>query len=148
MENAVTLPPGRYLIIDPCYAIQTSKWNEVSDVILLGDTNDVKTYNGHQFIAYSTEYGDGVYEDEQGNSYDVDSGMIGAIPEAMVTDGVGILLGEMQEGRWITSETGLVCSKDGAVLNFGGITINTDPPDEEWYDGQYDDESDWLHEKD
>lgn len=72
-----TLPAGKYYIGDPCYIFKDS-WNRVlTSTNYFEDTSG--KIDGHNYCAASTAYGDGIYEDNQGRNYGVDSGVIGII---------------------------------------------------------------------
>jgi hypothetical protein len=83
-RGEVTLPPGDYVIGDPCYQLNDEQWDEVLDT---SDHfhNPVGTFTlnngGKGFtVAFTTPFGDGLYADVDDRDYGVDSGTIGIIP--------------------------------------------------------------------
>ena len=85
-----TLPPGEYLISDPCYVIPRDEWTDfLTDTNMVGDMRKgriSKTYEwkGCKLFVSNTSHGDGVYHDQFGNEFGVDAGMIGCIPLDLV----------------------------------------------------------------
>lgn len=76
-----TLPPGRYWIGDPCYSVNLGEWSTVigasrspNDRWIVAKSDELR------FVAVWTIFGDGIYLDNEGNRYGVDSGMIGVVP--------------------------------------------------------------------
>jgi len=85
-----TLPPGEYLISDPCYVIPRDEWTDfLTDTSMVRDMRKgriAKTYEwkGYKLFVSNTAHGDGVYHDQFGNEFGVDAGMIGCIPLELV----------------------------------------------------------------
>jgi hypothetical protein len=73
-----TFPAGRYYIGDPCYVLAENDWLPHE-----GPNYDegLFTYKGKHCFADGTAYGDGCYRDNRRNSYPVDAGLIGILPE-------------------------------------------------------------------
>jgi hypothetical protein len=72
---------GKYYIGDLCYVMH-DKWDEFCDLTIKGHEclDGVFTMqDGTVFSTYGTKYGDGTYQDQNGNSYPVDAGLIGCI---------------------------------------------------------------------
>ena len=73
---------GRYYIGDLCYVMHDA-WKEVCDLIFAEDHGCIEgeftLKDGRRFAMYNTAYGDGVYTDQYGREYSVDSGSIGCI---------------------------------------------------------------------
>lgn len=102
MKDTVTatLPAGEYYIGDPCYAICSV---------------------GLMWV-HGTLYGDGVYVDEKGYVYCVDSGQLGAI----LFKNTGKPRKELSDlGRIVKFDAPFVCSYKKGVFSFGHITIDT-----------------------
>lgn len=81
--NQMTAPaPVRYYLGDLAY-VMGDVWDEVCDLTFPTADDEVEgelqLADGRKFIIYGTAYGDGVYLDNQGNRYGVDSGTLGAI---------------------------------------------------------------------
>lgn len=91
-EFAAPLPAGTYLVGDPCYAFTNDTartngndlWSEWLDSAWKDvDANRVRILDGQvrgmRIAASGTAYGDGSYPDQDGFSYPVDAGLIGAV---------------------------------------------------------------------
>jgi len=115
MTNIVTLPAGRYLIGDLCYH-DDEIWEEMIDHI---DGKIHTLRSGRSYIIFRTAYGDGSYPDLNGNQYWVDSGTIGILQcnESL----------ESCAGRTFDYGSDFQVYKDGALLHFGAVVIDTDP---------------------
>lgn len=108
---------GTYYVGDLCY-ILSDVWDEVCDH--WGD--DVFTLkDGRKVAMLSTMYGDGGYEDQFGNNYDVDSGTIGCVK----VDG-------LPEGSWGNNNAMIVkfdnpfnVDASNGVICIGHIHIDT-----------------------
>lgn len=84
-----TLPAGKYYIGDPCYVIDERLWSDFCNVTMRGDEDIAMNgciidFQGHKCFVCATNSGDGTYTDQMQREYDVDSGLIGAIPMALV----------------------------------------------------------------
>lgn len=121
----VIVPAGKYFLGDPCYAVPDRLWDK-----LLGScrffADCVGEVEGHKVLGFGTAHGDGVYEDQFGNEFPVDAGLIGLVPEALV---------DMEEfnrdypdmpGIWVKYDYETVCETDGKTLSFGKHHIKTD----------------------
>jgi len=76
METTTTT---KYYVGDLCY-VMSDVWDEVCSIADLdNDEWEYELEDGRKFILFSTAYGDGQYNDQNGNPYSVDSGTIGAI---------------------------------------------------------------------
>jgi hypothetical protein len=115
----VEVPPGKYVLGDPCYVVPDSDWINLLDSCDYFE-QPIGNIQGRQILAFSTAYGDGTYQDNQQHEYLVDSGHIGLVPFDYA---VNLLPGF---GRVVEFTTAKICkrSQDG-VLIFGPITINT-----------------------
>jgi hypothetical protein len=127
-----TLPPGDYVIGDPCYSIPDAEWdawleaadytNDHDDHILAAEVN------GRLCVGVYTAYGDGSYKDQDGNEFGVDAGLIGLVPvEVAEKNSVG------EDRRIITLpfETDVEAAIDG-VISLGKWDIDTDPSNCDW----------------
>ena len=78
------LKAGKYFIGDPCYAIKDELWSEFCNNLFNAEAERNFTgeviLRGVKIFVSNTQYGDGCYEDQYGNSYSVDAGLIGAVP--------------------------------------------------------------------
>lgn len=118
---------GKYFLCDPCYVVPDEDWMElIKTADYFSDAECI--YKGHQIISFSTAYGDGSYNDQFGNEFPVDSGMIGLVPvEFGVQDPNMIhLIVEFTKPTKCFSEDG--------KLHFGKYIIDTDPEIETGFD--------------
>lgn len=73
---------GEYYLGDLCYVMHDA-WDEICDLVF--DENhgclegEFTLKDGRRFAMYNTAFGDGVYTDQYGREYSVDSGSIGCI---------------------------------------------------------------------
>lgn len=87
---------------------------------------EYKLEDGRNFFWFSTAWGDGVYEDQQGGSYPVDSGTIGAILLSDIRDKTYADLTEMGcIHDFADLLTAADCGYDDGEITFGRITIQT-----------------------
>jgi len=78
----MSMPAGKYYIGDLCYVMTDEEWEEYCTLTTDGTKfvdGEFQFKDGRAFATYGTKYGDGVYYDEYGFSYSVDSGGIGCI---------------------------------------------------------------------
>ena len=83
----VTVPAGDYFLGDISYALKN--WTEQQYGPLLEQQEAVNEYaagDNRKCVIYSTQYGDGIYLDNEGDSYFVDGGNIGIIPVEAVEE--------------------------------------------------------------
>jgi hypothetical protein len=120
-----TLPAGTYYVGDLCYVLD-SVWDKVCEQIISGETVKNGIFNlddGTQFAIYSTKYGDGIYKDEIGNEYAVDSGSIGCVK---IDNLLAESLNSVQQYSAVVSfDQGLTCYEDNGVIYIGDIVIDT-----------------------
>lgn len=141
------LPAGRYYVGDPCYAVPDEDWSDILDETgYLGMFHYDKfragereykpkgmqygmySFRGWPIAASSTAYGDGCYKDQDGNVYDVDAGMIGAVPEDYAT--AEVCRRETDNGgQWVDFDSPFTIhyEDDEGVIHIGHIRIKTDP---------------------
>jgi len=110
------LPSGVYWVGDPNAVIDNFFEQELDSV-----QGVYLTSQGKQLAIFQTTYGDGVYDDNEGDEYGIDTGRIGCIPIDLMdfeSDlGHYILFKDAFECRWI-EEGGFAC--------FGDLSIKTD----------------------
>ena len=159
------LPAGEYLIGDPCYAFDnygpdywgvwldatptmpgTHSWPRLMDAEI----------QGFRVVGMGTAYGDGAYNDQFGNEYGVDAGMIGAVPtDALVKlypEYAGLdedSLEAKTQMKVFTFDEPFDVSYENGVITIGHIEIDTDPEfdededlDDEWSDEDEDEDED------
>lgn len=68
-----------YYIGDLCYVLHDA-WDEVCSLFTFdNETWEYQLQDGRKFFLFNTAHGEGVYQDQHGGRYPVDSGTIGAI---------------------------------------------------------------------
>lgn len=78
----MSMPAGRYYIGDLCYVMDDDEWDQFCKITIKGDEcldGEFEMPDGRRFATYGTKWGDGEYQDNCGNSYSVDAGLIGCI---------------------------------------------------------------------
>jgi len=141
MSNAiyatVPMPAGRYWLGDPCYSFSDQDpWIEMLETCnYFIDSCKGRTPHG-DVLAFSTAYGDGVYYDNEGNSYGVDAGLIGLVPAGVryrfKTDSSAETKSWLGEGRWLEFSAPFTAeSFEDGTLRFGDVEICTDHIEDE-----------------
>jgi hypothetical protein len=116
--DRITMPAGQYYLGDPCYCL-ASMWREVLDKSNYFETPFV-IGKKLPIIAFETAFGDGIYFDQNGTEYSVDSGLIGLVPVSMADSApIGV--------QKVKFKTSVECYIDGPRLHFGEYVIDTDP---------------------
>jgi hypothetical protein len=119
---------GRYYIGDPCYVIgrgEDSEWLDLLEATNFFD-GEVYDYKGHKIWGHGTMHGDGEYQDNMGNSYPVDAGLLSCIPveamdvseEYVAENGLGVIHDFKED---------FGCDASGGLLRMGPVVIDTDP---------------------
>ena len=129
-ETAMTAPATvRYFVGDLCYTMDDA-WYEVCNITSYDNSeHEYELEDGRKFILFSTMYGDGTYNDDNGNPYSVDSGTIGAIKVDDIVDTDGLEsaikngLGHIHE--FPTEITGDDCFYSEGWISIHNVTINT-----------------------
>jgi len=122
---SVTVPAGRYFLGDPCYAVPNDYWMPLLESCDFFEGSPIGQANGSQVLAFGTAWGDGNYNDQHGNSYPVDAGLIGLTPIALAQQRDDFDKLESL-GRFVDLDSPTACTKAEGVLTFGNLTINTD----------------------
>lgn len=136
-NECAVLPVGTYYIGDLCYIMTEDEWDEVIDLCFpasamqLDMSSGLMTLkDGRVFGIWSTKHGDGLYTDNSGRSYPVDSGTIGIINvnnikndrfDEQVCRGLGHVI-EFDSSLNAICNQGIFKFEDQQTL----ITINTD----------------------
>lgn len=145
------LPAGEYFIGDPYYSIKDSEWDDFVDN-LDDDLDKIQSYKNCVFCSINTQYGDGTYLDNLSRKFGVDSGMIAALPRALIDeqDAHKEYSSESSVGHWVTFDEPVKCGIENGVIYFGNLTIETDDYDyeqeqeeEDSIDYEEKSESDW-----
>jgi len=124
-----TMPAGTYFIGDPCYVIPDDEWSDFVGPYCVDyrDGDGLQIYKGMKVFAASTSCGDGCYRDNRGNSYGVDSGMLGIVPvELCDPNELDKVMSRKDLGAIMKYDRDfeVSCSPD-AVFTFGHIVIET-----------------------
>lgn len=118
-----TLPKGTYFLGDPCYAIHGERWQKIVNRMYDGlhdsdaDVMIVSSKDGTSAACMfygSTAYGDGRYEDQNGNEFPVDTGLIGLVPMS-IANPEGMKLAEC--GKIVTFAHEVDISWDDGVFH-------------------------------
>lgn len=120
-HNRVMVPPGDYWLGDPVYS-NGKRWHLIVDDYL--KNSPIGSHGKVWFIAFGTIHGDGIFQDQDGREYPVDSGTIGLTPVAFATKA------PFGSHRVSFSEP-IECRLEGHVLHFGEIEINLDGEEDE-----------------
>lgn len=123
------LPAGKYTIGDPAYFFSDK---DQDDWLRFIESNDFVDDEGMGFlldvntivVVFHTTHGDGKFEDDMGNSYPVDSGLIGIIP---FREGTDVPSGHTM----IEFDRNFECFNNNGFLHFGDIFIDTQGDDED-----------------
>lgn len=124
---------GTYYIGDLCYVLE-KEWDLVCSVVIEGETvkeGEMQLPDGREFSTYCTTFGDGSYLDQYERNFDVDSGTIGCIK---VQDIDSELLDEVKKinlGQIVNFDRDFTTGKEGGIIYFGTVSIDTDP-EEDW----------------
>ena len=120
----IMVPAGTYVLNDPCYAFPYEKGldDEWQNLLQFEESAIQHTSTGHLVLAFSTLYGDGIY-DFDGGCICVDSGLIGLVD----IEWYKLHNLDFSDQFIITCDEAFECSVDtktGEML-FGSIYINT-----------------------
>ena len=130
------MPAGRYYVGDLCYVMHP-QWEEFCDITISGpsvEDGEFELKNGVRFATLCTLYGDGTYEDQFGNSYPVDAGLIGCIRVEDISDETA----DLTLGNVVDFEEEFEVSSDNGILYLGHIVINTGDEEDDYFDDDED----------
>lgn len=127
LNTTVEVPAGTYQLGDPCYTVPDDAWMPLLESCGYFEDSPIGTLpDGTKVLGFSTQYGDGSYRDNRGNSYGVDAGMIGLVPVPDDTP-----LGPRNDGMVVKFNKPTVCHRNpNGTLQFGNIVIKTGYDDE------------------
>jgi hypothetical protein len=125
---------GKYYLGDLCYVMH-GEWDEFCDLTIQGNSllnGEFNLKDGRRFATFTTKWGDGVYQDEQGRSYSVDAGLIGCIrvEDIDFTDASNNVSG----GQIVEFDRDFTTFSSGGVIRFGDVVIDTDAEEEMDYE--------------
>lgn len=122
-----TLLPQLYYICDPCYIIDNKYWNGFCDCL---SDNRIEKINfmGVDIVVIGTMEGDGSYSSNKNIEFDVDAGIIAAIPFNAPFLSKNFA---PHEYYLYYPDEDLVCDYQQGTLKFGDLEIYTMPVIEE-----------------
>ena len=124
-----------YYVGDLCYVCNT-EWDEIVSQGVYDNSKVAFTLtDGRQYFMVSTMYGDGTYNDLDGNPYSVDSGTIGAIKISDIRN-LDALNATLESGlghihTFAHTLSGKDCDYFEGKINIGGVMIDTDDLEED-----------------
>ena len=125
---------GVYYVGDLCYVMH-DEWREVCDLIFDSRHNcrdgEFELADGRRFAMYSTCYGDGMYFDQVGREYGVDSGSIGCILKDDIRESDE---NHSDGGNFVTFPDDFETYEENGSIFIGDVVIETNPSGEEEYD--------------
>ena len=128
---------GEYYVGDLCYVLH-EEWDEVCRLLFAGrddhgcNQGEFNLSDGRRIAIYSTKYGDGLYQDQNGREYGVDAGSIGCILlEDIDIDHPDNFVGD---GQCITFDQDFYTGEQDGKIMFGSVSIETDYVEEEEYE--------------
>ena len=134
----MTMPAGRYAIIDLCYVMH-DEWDEVCNLTIRDHQcleGEFTLADGRRFATLSTAYGDGTYRSNIGTDHSVDSGSIGCILVSDIRDNTYDNIEDL--GAIVEFDQPFEVSEDAGLLKFGHVLIETaggyDEDEEEDYE--------------
>jgi len=115
------LKAGYYYVGDISYALSDEDYDALVKIIISSNKEArwEGDFKGHPVFVGPT-YGDGVYADNDGDEYFVDSGTIGIVPEEMIDSNNRADLGQIIEFR-----TDFEVSYEDGIFQFGNLVIDT-----------------------
>lgn len=129
VEYYEEFPAGTYYIGDFCYILNEKDYDEI--VCSFQYDEQPYQYKKFLFCFNGTSYGDGLYKDQYGNKYGVDSGTIGIInitTKTMLKEANKLVKDKL--ANVVTFEKPFqVCCNSG-IFEFGHICIDTNDEDD------------------
>lgn len=123
------VPAGKYWLGDPCYVIRSNDWLQFCNEYSWQEDKDnssVTLENGINVLAFSTYYGDGCYNDQHGNEFSVDAGLIGLVPhEYLENDFESNSTTYAHLGTVVEFSEDTLCFTVDGILTFGNHIIDT-----------------------
>ena len=125
---SVKFPAGRYYVGDLCYVIDEGHWDKILEQsgyfgYKLNSDQWFGVYEGYKVFAGFTAHGDGCYDDNFGNLYGVDAGLIGIIDANWldVNEAAIECLGAIHDFK----DDFEVSMPERGLFHFGEVTIDT-----------------------
>ena len=121
--GSTLVPPGEYVLGDPCYALPNKFWVRSFDFSWPERVFIGKLPAGDRVIALHTDHGDGAYAEVGGTQiYGVDSGLIGLVPLHVAQQRPDHPRGS---SRVVQYSRTTQCGAYGPYLKFGNTVIHT-----------------------
>ena len=134
----MTMPAGRYAIIDLCYVLH-DVWDEFCALTIKDHQcldGEFTLADGRRFATLSTAYGDGTYRSNIGTDHSVDAGLIGCILVSDIRDNTYDNIEDL--GAIVEFDQPFEVSSDQGLLKFGHVMIENaggyDKDEEEDYE--------------
>lgn len=121
---AAELPAGEYYIGDLCY-VMNQEWDEFCALTIKDNyvlNGKFTLADGRVFFFSQTAYGDGTYQDNKGNSYPVDAGLIGIIAVKDISEND---LKNLDLGSVHNFDRPFDVSAEAGIFYFGDVRIDT-----------------------
>jgi len=134
-----------YWVGDPCYVLPDDIYDDIWGKKYDYKDGTIDCENGLSFQVHGTAWGDGCYDGSDGFGYCVDSGTLAVIPMALAKKESGI-----KDGTVHKSATATLDYQDGVFhIEFDKevIDIDTDPPNDDYYDEDNVEESKKVEDK-
>lgn len=129
VTTLVDVPAGTYILGDPCYVIADNQWEPLlKSANYFVDSSVGKLTVGdktHKVLGFGTAWGDGCYQDNLGNEYPVDSGLIGLVPIEVAQIDESLIMQSMFPPIKVTFDRPVLCENTNGVMKFGHIRIDT-----------------------
>ena len=129
------LKKGIYYIGDPCYIFNKS-WDDLLESNDYFNKEGVINIFNNECVISNTDYGDGIYFDNSGRKYAVDSGLIGILPIELIDKDKVVTFDEVENSIYMHmyayAEDFEVDVFEG-VFYFGNVIIDTNMDEDEEY---------------
>lgn len=131
-EMSERMPEGRYYVGDLCYVLTDAQWDELLKLMypIRTGPNRNKCFEGRfvlkggiEVAYHGTAYGDGIYEDNEGREYSVDSGTIGCVKASHLDRKTKAKVKKL--GQIVDIPFPFVSESEDGQLKFGNVTIDT-----------------------
>ena len=138
----MTMPAGEYYVGDLCY-VMSDRWDEFCNITISGNecmNGEFTLSDGVRFASYGTAHGDGLYEDNFGNEYPVDAGLIGCILVSDIAESElkGLKYGHIKifTEPFMTGYLDPQEGRPGKIFFGSNLVIDTDPEyvEDDFYD--------------
>ena len=136
----MTMPAGRYAIIDLCYVLH-DVWDEFCALTIKDHQcldGEFTLADGRRFASFGTAYGDGTYRSNLNTFHSVDSGSIGCIRVEDIRDTTYDPARIEELGAIVEFDQPFEVLADQGLLVFGHVEIETNSDDDEYDDEESD----------